>query len=49
MAQVDEFVSKAQIRIEALNIASREAVVRSYPKTETVEIARKMVTFIEGE
>jgi hypothetical protein len=37
------------VRIEALNIASREAVVRSYDGTKNaVQIATEMVAFIEG-
>lgn len=43
----DDFMSPAQIRIEALNIASREAVIRAYPKLPTIEVAELMVKFIE--
>lgn len=47
--QVDEFMSPAQIRIEALNIASREAVARAYDQAPTVEIATQLVAFVEGD
>jgi hypothetical protein len=40
-----EYTPRQMVRIEALNIASREAVSRSYEKP-TIEIAQEMVDFI---
>ena len=42
------FTAKQMVKIEALNIASREAVSRSYEKP-TIDIAREMVEFIGEE
>lgn len=43
----EEVLTPYQIRVEALNIASREAVARSYDGLETVKIAEKLLRFIE--
>lgn len=53
-ADPNQLTRSQMVRIEALNIASREAVVRSYAQKEgsgmgktAVEIAQEMVGFIE--
>lgn len=43
------YLSPAQIKIEALNLASRESVARAYENKPTLEIAREMVNFINEE
>lgn len=43
----DENWTPTEVRIKALDIASREAVARAYPGKDTIDIAADLVDFIE--